>query len=50
MWKLYAFSYNMRELNKLLDRAYVLGIEDYGKLIREHRGLNAALLPSWLTP
>ena len=33
------------ELYNLLERAYVLGITDYKQLIREHRELNAALLP-----
>ncbi len=41
----YDFPGNVRELNNLLERAYVLGIEDYTQLIREHKELNAALLP-----
>ena len=41
----YDFPGNVRELNNLLERAYVLGISDYGELIREHKELNAALLP-----
>ncbi|MBP5638005.1 MAG: sigma 54-interacting transcriptional regulator [Victivallales bacterium] len=41
----YDFPGNVRELNNLLERAYVLGITDYKQLIREHRELNAALLP-----
>ncbi len=36
---------NVRELYNLLERAYVLEIIDYKQLIREHRELNAALLP-----
>ena len=40
----YAFSGNMRKLNNPLDRAYVLGIEDHGELVCEHRELNTALL------
>ncbi len=40
----------MREWNNLLDRACVLGIEDHGKLIREHMELNAFFLPSCLNP
>ena len=41
----YDFPGNVRELNNLLERAYVLGISDYGELIREHRELNAAIRP-----
>ena len=41
----YDFPGNVRELNNLLERAYVLGIDDYSELIREHKELNAALLP-----
>ena len=41
----YDFPGNVRELNNLLERAYVLGIEDFDELIREHKALNAALLP-----
>ena len=41
----YDFPGNVRELNNLLERAYVLEITDYNQLIREHRELNAALLP-----
>ena len=40
----------MRERNNLLDRAYVLGIEDHGSLICEHMELNAFFLPSCLNP
>ena len=36
---------NVRELYNLLERAHVLKITDYKQLIREHRELNAALLP-----
>ena len=35
----------VRKLYNLLERAYVLDITDYKQLIREHRELNAALLP-----
>ena len=41
----YDFPGNVRELNNLLERAYVLGVADYSELVREHRELNAALLP-----
>ena len=41
----YDFPGNVRELYNLLERAHVLGITDYKQLIREHRELNAALLP-----
>ena len=41
----YDFPGNIRELYNLLERAYVLEITDYKQLIREHRELNAALLP-----
>ena len=41
----YDFPGNVRELNNLLERAYVLEITDYNQLIREHRELNAALMP-----
>ena len=41
----YDFPGNVRELNNLLERAYVLGMNDYSELIREHKELNAALLP-----
>ena len=41
----YDFPGNVRELNNLLERAYVLGIEDFNELIREHRELNTALIP-----
>ncbi|MBO4345985.1 MAG: sigma-54-dependent Fis family transcriptional regulator [Victivallales bacterium] len=41
----YDFPGNVRELFNLLERAYVLGIDDYTQLIREHKELNAALLP-----
>ena len=41
----YDFPGNVRELNNLLERAHVLGIDDYGKLVREHKELNAALQP-----
>ncbi|MBQ9366822.1 MAG: hypothetical protein IJT83_03495, partial [Victivallales bacterium] len=41
----YDFPGNVRELNNLLERAYVLNIDDYGELIRQHRELNAALVP-----
>ncbi len=41
----YDFPGNVRELDNLLERAYVLGIEDYEELIREHRALNATLQP-----
>ena len=41
----YDFPGNVRELNNLLERAYVLGISDYNELIREHKELNDALLP-----
>ena len=41
----YDFPGNVRELNNLLERAHVLGITDYSQLIREHRELNAALIP-----
>ncbi|MBR4674319.1 MAG: sigma-54-dependent Fis family transcriptional regulator [Victivallales bacterium] len=41
----YDFPGNVRELNNLLERAYVLNIDDYSQLIKEHRELNAALVP-----
>ncbi len=41
----YDFPGNVRELCNLLDRACVFGITDFKQLIREHRELNAALLP-----
>lgn len=41
----YDFPGNVRELNNLLERAHVLNIDDYGELIRQHRELNAALVP-----
>ena len=41
----YDFPGNVREMNNLLERAYVLGVADYSELVREHRELNAALLP-----
>ena len=41
----YDFPGNVRELNNLLERAHVLGVTDYSELVREHRELNAALLP-----
>ena len=41
----YDFPGNIRELNNLLERAYILGIDDFRQLIREHRELNAALQP-----
>ncbi len=41
----YDFPGNVRELNNLLERAHVLDITDYGELLREHKELNAALLP-----
>ena len=41
----YDFPGNVRELYNLLERAHVLGINDYKQLIREHRDLNASLLP-----
>jgi len=41
----YDFPGNVRELNNLLERASVLDIDDYGELIRQHKELNAALLP-----
>jgi transcriptional regulator with GAF, ATPase, and Fis domain len=41
----YDFPGNVRELNNLLERAHVLGIADYSELVREHKELNAALLP-----
>lgn len=41
----YDFPGNVRELNNLLERAYVLNIDDYDELIRQHRELNAALIP-----
>ena len=39
----YDFPGNVRELNNLLERAYVLGITDYRELIRQHREMNAPL-------
>ena len=41
----YDFPGNVRELNNLLERAYVMDITDYAELIREHKELNVALLP-----
>ena len=41
----YDFPGNVRELNNLLDRAHILGIDDFRQLIREHKELNAALQP-----
>ncbi|MBR6372828.1 MAG: sigma-54-dependent Fis family transcriptional regulator [Victivallales bacterium] len=41
----YDFPGNVRELNNLLERAYILNINDYGELIRQHKKLNAALIP-----
>ena len=41
----YDFPGNVRELYNLLEHAHVLEITDYKQLIREHRELNAALLP-----
>ena len=41
----YDYPGNVRELNNLLERAHVLGVTDYAELIREHKELNAALLP-----
>ncbi len=41
----YDFPGNVRELYNLLERAYVFGITDFKQLIREHKELNAALLP-----
>ena len=41
----YDFPGNVRELYNLLERAYVLGVTDFRQLVREHRELNAALLP-----
>ena len=41
----YDFPGNVRELNNLLERAHILGIDDYQQLIRDHKALNAALLP-----
>ena len=41
----YDFPGNVRELYNLLERAYIFGITDFKQLIREHRELNAALLP-----
>ena len=41
----YDYPGNVRELNNLLERAHVLGATDYAELIREHKELNAALLP-----
>ena len=41
----YDFPGNVRELNNLLERAFVLGIENFSELIREHKAMNAALQP-----
>ncbi len=41
----YDFPGNVRELYNLLERAYVLKIDDYDELIRLHRELNSALIP-----
>ena len=41
----YDFLGNVRELFNLLERADVMCITDNKQLIREHRELNAALLP-----
>ena len=41
----YDYPGNIRELKNLLERAYVLEINDYSELIRQHKEINAALLP-----
>ena len=41
----YDYPGNVRELNNLLERAFVLGIDDYSQLIKEHREINATFLP-----
>ena len=41
----YDYPGNVRELNNLLERAYVLGIDDYWELIRDHKEFNSTLLP-----
>ena len=41
----YDYPGNVRELYNLLERAHVMGITDYKQLIREHKEMNAALLP-----
>ncbi len=43
--KEYDYPGNVRELYNLLERAHVMGITDYKQLIREHKEMNAALLP-----
>lgn len=42
----YDYPGNVRELINLLERAKILGESDYHKLLREHREMNAGLLPA----